>query len=333
MNELTLPQPAADLWAAARDVLHQVEPHADYEAPIPPHLGGGTILAARWHHRASTDVDVIFPRRGSLTDLLQDDARNIVDRLGGKPRKLMGQRHVTVIFPAGSIDITAIDPRPDIGHKETLVDGRAELVLNNTQILRGKLERTQEMMARDLFDIATAAREDPAALASALNMLPEDRATAITWSWHEGREDVRAAYVKDERLWISSRHRIEPDELVDRAADAIQNHRYRRLQIDVDGEHISITKTIRTGPLPPETYPRTDPAGAIIESGLAAHLHENGPVHPAQMANAIEMSNYRNATMTIFDSTGAGLVWPERPSHDAMAHYQRQRQRDRDPKL
>ena len=195
MNELTLPQPAADLWAAARDVLHQVEPHADYEVPIPPHLGGGTILAARWHHRASTDVDVIFPRRGSLTDLLQDDAKNIVDRLGGKPRKLMGQRHVTVIFPAGSIDITAIDPRPDIGHKETLVDGRAELVLNNTQILRGKLERTQEMMARDLFDIATAAREDPAALASALNMLPEDRATAITWSWHEGREDIRAAYV------------------------------------------------------------------------------------------------------------------------------------------
>lgn len=315
MDKLTLPQPAAEIWAAARDVLHQIEPPGDYEAVTPPHLAGGTILAARWHHRASTDIDVIFPRRGTLTDLLQDDARNIVDRLGGDPR-LMGHRHVTVIFPSGSIDLAAIDPRPDIGHRETLVDGRTELVLNNTQILRGKLERTQEMMPRDVFDIATAAREDPAALASALNMLPEDRATAITWSWREGREDIRAAYLQDERLWTSARHLIEPHELVDRAVDAIRNHRYRRLRVDVDGDEIHITKTIQSGPLPPETYSRNDPAGAIIESGLAAHLNENGPVPPAQMKNAIELSNYRNVTMTIFDSRAAGLTWPERPDPD-----------------
>ena len=337
MESLTLPQPAADLWAAARDVLHRIEPHSPYEAAIPPHLGGGTILAARWRHRASTDVDVIFPRRGSLTDLLQDDAKNIVDRLGGKPRRLLGQRHVTVLFPSGSIDLTAIDPRPDIGHRETLVDGRSELVLNNTQILRGKLERTQAMIARDVFDIAAAAREDPSALAAALNMLPGERIAAIGWSWHEGRDDIRAAYVEDERLWVSAPHRIEPDELVGRAVDAIENHRYRRLQVDVDGDHVSITKTIQSGPLPPETYPRTDPATAIIESGLAGHLHENGPVQPAQMANAIEMSNDRNAAMTIFDSGGAGLTWPERPGSAEMAwrpsRRQRRRNPDRDPTL
>ena len=191
MTELLLPQPAAGLWAPARDVLHGIEPHSEHEPAVPPHLGGGTVLAARWHHRTSTDI----PRRGTLTDLLQDDAKNIADRLGGEP-KLRGHRHVTIMFPSGSIDLTAIDPRPDVGHRETLVDGRPELVLNNTKILRGKLEPTQEMIPRDLFDIATAAREDPAVLAAALNMLPEDRVSSITWSWDEGRDDIRRDYLR-----------------------------------------------------------------------------------------------------------------------------------------
>ena len=34
--------------------------------------------------RTSTDIGIVFPRRGTLTDLLQDDADNIADRLGGR---------------------------------------------------------------------------------------------------------------------------------------------------------------------------------------------------------------------------------------------------------
>ena len=219
MNELTLPRPAAEVWAATRDVIHRIGPTGENEPVIPPHLGGGTVLAARWRHRTSTDIDVIFPRRGTLTDLLQDDAKNIGDRLGGNP-EIVNQRHVTVALPSGSLDLAAIDPWPELGHTETLVDGRIEIVLSNTQILRGKLERTQEMMPRDVFDIATAAREDPSSLASALNMLPEDRVTAIPWSWYEARNEIRNAYLDDERLWTSRQHRIEPDQLVERAVDA-----------------------------------------------------------------------------------------------------------------
>ena len=50
---------------------------------IPPYLGGGTILAARWMHRISTDVDVLLPGRNTLMDLLQDNDRNIVNQIGG----------------------------------------------------------------------------------------------------------------------------------------------------------------------------------------------------------------------------------------------------------
>ncbi len=71
MNELTLPRPAAEVWAATRDVIHRIGPTGENEPVIPPHLGGGTVLAARWRHRMSTDIDVIFPCRGTLTDLLR----------------------------------------------------------------------------------------------------------------------------------------------------------------------------------------------------------------------------------------------------------------------
>ena len=37
---------------------------------IPPHLGDGTILAARWKHRISTDIDVLLPGRNTLIDRL-----------------------------------------------------------------------------------------------------------------------------------------------------------------------------------------------------------------------------------------------------------------------
>ena len=318
MKTLALPQPAAELWAAARDVVHRIGPHSRHEPAVPPHIGGGTVLAAQWRHRTSTDIDIVFPRRGTLTDLLQDDANNIADGLGGRA-EIVDHTQVVVVLPAGSIDLAAIDPRPELGHAEALVDGCPEIVLSNTQILRGKLERAQQMKPRDLFDIATAAREDPAALSSALNMLPDARTSAIAWAWSESGHEIRTAYIEDQRLWTSDRHRLESRELVDRAVDALHDHRYRRLQVIVAGDDIEITKTIRSGPLPAETYPRGDPVRAVIESGLAAHLNVNGPVPAAQVADAIEMSNRRNVAMTIFDSGGAGLTWPERIGPDKPA--------------
>ena len=183
------------------------------------------------------------------------------------------------------------------------------MVLSNAQILRGKLERAHDLDARDVFDVATAAREDPAALATALNMLPEHRTTAIAWAWLQSGSEIRERYLAEELLWTSPNHRLEPYEFAGRAADAIRNHRYQRLQVDVEGPDIAITKTVRTvTTLPVETYKRSDPTAALIESGLAAHLAESGPVRPAQLASAIEMSNMRQASMNILDTAGRGFT-------------------------
>ncbi|MCY4510835.1 MAG: nucleotidyl transferase AbiEii/AbiGii toxin family protein [Acidobacteria bacterium] len=60
--------------------------------PIRPHIGGGTTLAARWKHRLSTDIDILLPERNTLIDLLQDDERNVVRRLGGEPEAVTDRR-------------------------------------------------------------------------------------------------------------------------------------------------------------------------------------------------------------------------------------------------
>ena len=82
-----------------------------FRSSIPPHLGGGTILAARWKHRISTDIDVLLPGRNTLIDLLQDNDHNIVDQLGATPEAAAGGR-VQIAFEHGFLDISNFRPDP-----------------------------------------------------------------------------------------------------------------------------------------------------------------------------------------------------------------------------
>ena len=55
---LRLPEPARTLWIRIRDPLKTaLVPRAGAEPQMK--LGGGTILAARWRHRKSRDIDVV----------------------------------------------------------------------------------------------------------------------------------------------------------------------------------------------------------------------------------------------------------------------------------
>ena len=45
-----------------------------------------------------------------------------------------------------------------------MIDGRLETALSSAQILRGKLERADEPLARDVFDIVKANEKEPDAL-------------------------------------------------------------------------------------------------------------------------------------------------------------------------
>ena len=110
MENLTLPEPAAGLWAAKRSIVHAIPPEM-FGRSIPPHLGDGTILAARWKHCISTDIDVLLPGRNTLIDLLQDNDRNIINQLGGTPEAVAGGR-VKIAFENGFLDISTFRPAP-----------------------------------------------------------------------------------------------------------------------------------------------------------------------------------------------------------------------------
>ena len=162
MEILTLPGPAGELWAAKREVIHSL-PAEVFGQPIRPHIGGGTTLAARWKHRLSTDIDILLPGRNTLIDLLQDDERNVVRRLGGEPEAVTDRR-AKIAFTRGKIDLCILKPDPAQGHAEASVDGEKEIVLTSAQILRGKLQRPERLLVRDVFDIVTAAKADPGAI-------------------------------------------------------------------------------------------------------------------------------------------------------------------------
>ena len=296
MEILTLPEPAAGLWAAKRSIVHAIPPET-FRSNIPPHLGGGTILAARWKHRISTDIDVLLPGRNTLIDLLQDNDRNIVNQLGGTPDAVAGGR-VKIAFEHGFLDISTFRPDPPYGHATATVDGQLEKVLSSHQILCGKLERVDQLLVRDVFDVLTAADEDPAALAAAAGMVSEQRAAAIGGAWRNAAGMLADNFhdsIRGARRAVGTR--LGPE-----AAAAFQAHRYTRLEIDLRNDTLSIRKTIGTGPLEPETYAARKAGRALIESGVATHLNNNGPVTTPQVLAAIRTAVNAGSERTILDS-------------------------------
>lgn len=131
------------------------------EEVVRPHLGGGTILAARLRHRLSTDIDVFLPGRYSLIGLAQEDEASIIRRLGGTAESVSG---------------SIVRPVPSEGQQEAWIAGRREMVLTNAQILRGKLDRPERVLVRDVVDVLVAAEADPSALATAASLLAPERA-------------------------------------------------------------------------------------------------------------------------------------------------------------
>ena len=56
METLTPPEPAAGLWAAKRRIVHAIPPEM-FHSNIPPHPGGGTILANHRPQSAPPSAD------------------------------------------------------------------------------------------------------------------------------------------------------------------------------------------------------------------------------------------------------------------------------------
>ena len=92
------------------------------------------------------------------------------------------------------------------------------------------------------------------------------------------------------------------------AAAAFRAHRYTRLEIALHSHMLFIRKTIGAGSLEPETYAAQDASRALVESGVATHLNNNGPVTAPQVLAAIRTAVNAGGERAILDSASRSSI-------------------------
>lgn len=130
-------------------------------------LGGGTLLMLRYGHRSSRDID-IFVHDVQYLSLLSPRLNDAADA----PRRYSEAANALRLFYAeGEIDFLAVAPvipaaKSEPFELEGLPGGRRAVpAMPDLEILAQKLfYRAWAFTGRDLFDFATIARRNPAAL-------------------------------------------------------------------------------------------------------------------------------------------------------------------------
>ena len=277
MDQLTLPEPAAGLWRRTAQALGRALKQTE-QRPVRWSIGGGTILAQRWGHRESTDIDLTVPAGSGI--------HTLDERVGGTLKVDMtavgaadvstGKTRHRIVFEKGSIDIAELNSRPAAGGTTAAIESCEVTVKSTTQILRGKLERAlrQESPARDLFDVAVAHHADPDALAEAANMLGEDEIRQVKTHWrmnaHSLEQEAKAKLAN-----VSAEYEPERRDPVGRAIARLEEALYVAVRIRATESELAIetrttgrpARTIRTG------YGET--ADTLERTGMGEFLNQH----------------------------------------------------------
>ena len=270
MKILELPEPANKLWQKARDTIGDLGLGG---RAVKTRLGGGTILAARWGHRTSTDIDVQITGTTDLTEIRKGREGDLGRRLGGE-WTLDGRNQVKVRLEDGVIDVSTVRTQPERGAYDVEIDGRRQTVLSTTQILRGKLERAEDPgPVRDAYDLATAAKRDPEALTAAVGMLPDERAKRIASDLRNRERPIAEAAQR--RIRAHGPDQIAPDELGKRAAGAIDDHRTVYVRIELRKGRVLTTRCTRNGRTHSHEWSPARAKNGLVVTGLADYIHEN----------------------------------------------------------
>ena len=245
---LDLPEPAHALFgrtgAFLEERLSQIVPSGRHWW-----LGGGTVLAAQWQHRISTDVDIFLPANSGISAIAPQWDRTFTDGMKrlGATRLDVQPKSLKFAFPEGRVEITALDPIPLIDAFQATVDGSDIWVLPNVCILSGKLEgRGMTLPPRDVFDICVAAEKDPRALQGAVNHLHEQTRAAIVAGLQAGldhfRKDVTQSILGSDQPWL---HLLHDGPKI--AAQAIISAVYREVDLTIEDGRARIVVESRGG--------------------------------------------------------------------------------------
>lgn len=160
-------------------------------------FGGGTVLMRRHRHRFSKDIDIFVPDPqylGYVSPKLNDTAEAMTGDYVEENSSLK------LLFPEGEIDFIASAP---LTSNPTVVEtlfGREINVETSTEIIAKKVwHRGSQFKARDMFDLALVAEEEPKALQEIRPVL-RDRRDVVLACIAENDKQLRSDFAELEAL-------------------------------------------------------------------------------------------------------------------------------------
>ena len=180
---VVLPEPGRQLLHAGYPILRQWLPDRPGLAGFI--IGGGTMLAARWRHRNSQDIDVKVngetgyalisrAREEPMVKAKLDREMSAAGSTGNRwlsPIQLIYTFGTTDDDDPPRIDMTEFAPKTHMAVVRTTSEGMTFWTSTNDEILAGKWnDRRLDLLVRDVFDFAVAGAADGQALQSAIAM-------------------------------------------------------------------------------------------------------------------------------------------------------------------
>ncbi len=184
-ERLTLPPGAGALWENIRDAAGaQLNAPADRSKGSTSYeIGGGSILAARWQHRDSYDIDLTTTDpNGAIGETIATNG-GLASAIHGMLNPQSSMHRAVISTHEGTLDVTKMRPKRDGEQRTAIVNRRPETVLSTAQIIEGKLARARKVIARDVYDVITARELDPDSLEQACGNLAAREAEAIATLW------------------------------------------------------------------------------------------------------------------------------------------------------
>lgn len=174
MRSLHFPE---SLAGALDEFVEAMSPFGVFEDAL---LGGGTVLAARWQHRVSTDLDFFMPY-GAFRDRIVAREREVIASLRHVAfGAVVRPYHIQCVTRRGAVEVgihtsmygatTADELAEDVAG-----DGRVRTQTTTAILARklvGRMMGQGVATVRDVYDICVAEKEDPAALLAAAKAVP-----------------------------------------------------------------------------------------------------------------------------------------------------------------
>ena len=294
---MNLPEPVRHAWRQHRNTLHRI---AEYGSGGRLLIGGGTILAARWGHRLSEDIDVLLPDRDAVRDTHPGKRNDLAKATGGTIQGSWKDR-IRVRVEHGLLDVRAMRPELRGLEKNASIEDETATVLSTAQILRGKLNRSHQGLARDAFDLIAAAKADPKALQHAVNALDKSETDVVRANLEDANDDIADA-AEDALMGIGRGFERDTSRLGLDAAQAVDNSRYKRVTIALDGDKLTIERWTAKRKERPETHTADQVANTLLESGIGEYLKANHELHETMAGQGIAELQRQRRQGPIFDS-------------------------------